>query len=259
MSSLRVELHASEWLGKSSSLLKDDWVPACERFAAPPPLRVAHESVSVRHNPGRVTRHFLFALAGRNAIALEARFTLCMDGWADTVDVVFRTLEAHEGHLPRPITETPTELDIGELGFAWGYRDAKTLDALVFARCNEVVFLRRHGDGGLVEYALNLDRELRALATCEAYAVSPTGAFAAVGKARPVKVRQNERLDLGSQPDNEHWFYHSSAGSVNRDPQTPARRYYRAPSEPTRAQLWAYVLRGGLLARRESLEIEVSP
>lgn len=257
MSTFRDELRAGERLQHPSPLLKDDWTPSFDRFA---PQRVARAAASVRHDPARVSRHYFFTWPNQNALALELRLTLCLDGWKDTVDVVFHALESHQGHLPRPITETPKELGLGDLGFAWGYREALTLDALAFARCNLVVFLRRTSDKiALVEYALDLDRQLRALATCDAYASTVTGAFAAVGDARPVTVQQGERLDLGTEPDHEQWFYHASEGSVNRDQQKPRRRYFRAPSTATRVRLWSYALGQGMLARREALDVEVIP
>jgi hypothetical protein len=255
MSGLRDELRAREWLRHPAVLLADDWTPPLRHFA---PLRRVRAALSVRHDPGRVTRHYLFARPEHTALALELRLTLCLDGWTDTVDVVFRTLESHQGHLPRPITETPRDLSLGHLGFAWRYREAPSLDALVFARCNLVVFLRRYSATiEVVDYARQLDRELHALGTCDSYAPTVTGAFDDLGRERPVRVIVGERLDLGTEPDHEQWFYAASAGSVNRDPVAARRRYFRAPSTPTQARLWAYAVGLGMLARRESLEVEV--
>jgi hypothetical protein len=257
MSTLRSELHANDWLRHSLPLLADDWIPSLQHFA---PLQPTRSRLSARHEPGRATRHYWLCAPPGNALALELRFTLCLEGWKDTVEVVFGTLENHQGHLPRPITDTTKELGIGDIGFAWGYREARTLDALVFARYNLVVFLRRYQpEIGIVEYAQAIDQELRALATCAAYESGHTGAFADAGDKRPVSVRVNQRLDLGSEPEAEHWFYHASLGSVNRDPANPRQRYYRAPHLPARAQLWAYVLGKGVLARREALDVEVRP
>ena len=222
-----------------------------------PVLRISHQFVSVRHDPARIARRYLFARPETSAVAVELRLTLCLDGGSDAKEVVFRTVESHQGALPRPITETSASLSLGEPGFAWGYREAKTIDAVVFARHNLVVFLRRYGEFAVIEYARGLDRDLQACETCDAYALSPTGAFAEVGK-RPATVRQGQRLDLATEGADQKFYYAASAGSVNRDPQQPRRRYFRAPGASQNVTLWAYALRGGMLARREVLQVEVT-
>ena len=257
MGQLRDELHASDWLHRPSALLADDWVPPLHLFE---PLQAARTSVSAHHDPGRVARTYFLTAPNYAALALELSLTICLDGWKDVVEVIFRALESHQGHLPRPITDTSREMDLGDVGLGWGYREAKTLDALAFARHNVVVFLRRYQKGlPIVEHAQMLDRELRELSTSGAYKRIVTGAFAATGKKPRAAVRVDARLDLGTEPENQHWFYYAPVGSVNRDPEKPEQRYYRAPHEPLKTRLWAYTVGSGVLAHREALDVEVLP
>ena len=162
-----------------------------------PVLRISHEFVSVRHDPARVARHYLFARPGQSAVALELRLTLCLDGGSDAKEVVLRTVESHQGALPRDYRPSAS-LSLGDFGYAWGYREAQTIDAIVFGRHNLVVSLRRYGDTAMVEYAHDLDRQLQGCGTCDAYAFLGRGAFAEVGE-RPVAVRQGQRLDLATE------------------------------------------------------------
>lgn len=258
MISLRDELRKSEPAAEPSRLLAVDWLPSFKLMTDATVLRISHEFVSVRHEPARVARRYLFARPGQNAVALELRLTLCLAGASDAKEVVFRTVESHQGALPRPIAETSASLSLGELGFAWGYREAKTIDAVVFARHNLVVFLRRYGDSAVIECARDLDRDLQACETCDAYGFSQTGAFAEVGAQRPATVKQGERLDLATEPADQKFYYAASAGSVNRDPLDARRRYFHAPGAPQNVTAWAYALRAGMLARREVLQIEVT-
>lgn len=238
--------------------LRDRWAPDFVSLCAPSKLTLGQVASSARHDPGRVTRRYTFIRPAEERVAVEVTFTLCFDGWPDVRDVAIRTVASHQGRLLRAASLSAEARHIGEIGIAWGYHDPASIDAFVFARHNVVVYLRRFGgDVNVPGWAIDLDRQLREAPSCSAYEAGRTGAFNAVGE-RPVILKAAGRLDLATDPDDGLRFYFASAGSVNRDPQSPRRRYYRAPSAQSSVSIWAYVLNDGIVAQREQLAVEVS-
>ena len=240
-------------------LLGEDYHFSPDRLPATRPFRVEHEAVHLLERPLALER--VYHLRDPADVQLVVGFRLCWNGSADAVESLFQFVESFQREIPIEAVRRISDEGIGEFGLAWSWDDPFGAEIVAFVRANVLVTVQGQDTAGLPErVAAEVDGELRALRTMEAYPEVAGGAFEPIREKAArgsVEIPAGGRITLGSQPRGERWFFLTTRGSANRDPGAPDTWYYRAGLDRGPAEVRLFRVDPGLVPVLERLTLEI--
>lgn len=259
MATLRDQLPRPPVSPERARLLGEDYRFNSDRLPSTQPFRVEHEAVHLLERPLSLER--VYHLRDPADVQLVLGFRLCWNGGADAVESLFQFVESFQREIPIEAVRRISDEGIGEFGLAWSWDDPFGAEIVAFVRANVLVTVQGQDTAGLPErVAAEVDGELRALRTMEAYPEVSGGAFESIREKaapRPVEIPAGGRLTLGSQPRGERWFFLTTKGSANRDPGAPDTWYYRAGLDRGPAEVRLFRVDPGLVPVLERLTLEI--
>jgi hypothetical protein len=247
-------------------LLATDYV-FTPRFPAAQPFKNVYERVFLEETPLAVVREIHLQHNEKPHTSAKVTLALCWNGFADAMALLQRFANSFQRAIPvEQILNTVPQNEIGDFGVAWAWEPgAGALDVIAFVRFNVLVAATGHDTepGFLLALANQIDRELRTSATTEKYTDQTEGLFTrARSEAQGApRTAAGGRLDLGefaAEKEGVSLFFLASSGSVNRDPESPQKWYYRAGVERGQQEITLYRVGKGILPARERLRVEVS-
>lgn len=244
--------------GQPARLLGEDYRFSPGRLPVTAAFRLEHDAIDLLEQPLALSRVYHLRDDGDVGLAIELR--LCWHGPADAIESLYRFTESFQRPLPERVVRVSDE-GLGDLGFAWSWDDPLGPEVVAFVRANVLVTVRAPDGAGVAErVARAIDGELRGLRTIERYDDATGGVFDAIPGEREgasIPVARGGRATLARQPATERWFFVTSRGSANRDPDTPDVWYYRAGMEPGDAEVRLFRADEGLLPVTERLTVRV--
>lgn len=261
MATLRDRLPRPPAPQERARLLGEDYRFDPARLPSTKEFTIEHEAVHLLERPLALER--VYHLRDPADVQLVVGFRLCWSGGADAVESLFQFVESFQREIPveaiRRISDE--RVGVGEFGLAWSWDDPFGAEIVAFVRANVLVTVQGHDTAGLPErVAAEVDAELRALRTMEAYAEVTGGAFESIRQEATrgrVELAAGERLMLGRQPRGERWFFLTTRGSANRDPGAPDTWYYRAGLDRGPAEVRLFRVDPGLVPVLERLTLEI--
>lgn len=243
--------------------ITEDFVFEPSDYAAAQDLRAVHDEVRLEETPLTVVRQIHLEHAERPHTSLMLRLGLCWDGFRDALNLLAVFSQSFQRAVPAAAVVNAAErYGTGDFGLAWPWSGEGDPDVLVFVSNNVFVAMEGHDAGTVVlPLARELADALAKLATGGAYDEEPEGLLAGARRQTegPPRLRPGERLDLGAFPeDDETLFFLTSDGSVNREPDRPTFRYYRAGAQKGRQEIILFRLGKGILPVMERLTVEIS-
>jgi len=238
-------------------LLADDFVFSPGEYPSLHEFRVEHEEVDLLETPLAVDRRY-FLSHGSDSLQIE--FALCLQGFSAAVELLFQRASAFQREpTEAAVIDLARTSDVGDVGVAWSWGQDERDGVAGFVRHNVLVFLQGGGHETLLKHVRELDDALARQTTTEAYAQHRDVLFELGGASALLGVAPGGRADLGlpASPDAQHFFV-ASGGSVNRDPNAPARYYFRAGLKPGSHVIEAYRVGHGLLPARQTIHVTIS-
>jgi hypothetical protein len=230
-------------------------------FPAAQAFKTVFERVFLEETPLSVVREIHLQHVDKLHTSAKLTLALCWEGFAGAMTLLERFVNGFQRSLPpAQVWNAVTQNETGDFGVAWAWeKSSREPDVMAFVRFNVLVAATGHDaePGFLPALANQIDRELRGSATTESYADTKQGLLSRPGAPQ---IRQGGRLDLvefDAEKQGESLFFLTSSGSVNRDPQSPQKWYYRAGGQRGRQEITLFRVGRGILPVRERLTVEV--
>ncbi|MBN1304232.1 MAG: hypothetical protein JXA13_07340 [Anaerolineales bacterium] len=190
---------------------------------------------------------------------LRIVLTLFWNGCLPALDALFNYAESFENAIPASSTENTVDTyNLGNFGLAWNWENDPQPTHITFLRSNLLVTLEGHALGDRnIQVAREIDRRLQILAVVKRYTNRKNGFLKAFRKAANFRpFSSDHRIDLGLQPSGEQFFFRSTSGSVNRDPDIP-KMWFLQTGETGAHTLTLFRTDDGILPEREQVEFTV--
>jgi hypothetical protein len=231
-------------------------------FPAAQPFKTVFERVFLEETPLSVVREIHLQHGDKLHTSAKLTLALCWEGFAGAMMLLERFVNGFQRDLPAEHAwNTVTQNETGDFGVAWAWdKPSREPDVIAFVRFNVFVAATGHDTdpGFLPALANQVDRELRGSSTTEGYADATEGLLPRAGASQ---VKLGGRLDLiefDPEKEGASLFFLTSSGSVNRDPQSPQRWYYRAGAQRGRQEITVFRVGRGILPVRERMTVEVA-
>jgi hypothetical protein len=236
-------------------LLAEDFEFSVGRFPSFREFVVDRNEPGMLEKPLAVTRRYILR---RGLEGLQLEFVLCLGGSDAAVDLLFERASAFQRQpAADTLIDARSQLNIGETGIAWRWDEREPEGVLAFVRYNVLVFMRGRFQA-LEGQARELDADLSRRKVTIEYSDGEGPLLQTLTKGGTYSVARGGRLDLGSPilPDTGYFFV-ASGGSINRNTEDSTRYYYRAGLEKGTHTVAIYRLGSGLLADRQTIQIEI--
>ena len=233
-------------------------LPAAQAF------KNVYERVLLEETPLAVRREIHLQHQEKPHTNAKLTLALAWEGFAGAITLLERFVNGFQRAVPaEAVSSTVTRNEIGDFGVAWAWEKASQgPDVLAFVRFNVLVAITGHDTetGFITGLAEQIDRELRSLPTVPSYGDQAEGLLSRAMTQAP-RVPAGGRLELGEfateTKEGVTLFFLTSSGSVNRDPESPQKWYYRAGVERGAQEITLYRVGKGILPLRERLRVEV--
>lgn len=242
-------------------LLAKDYV-FTPNFPLAQPFPTVYERVFLEETPLAVVREMHLQHSDTPHTSAKVTLSLCWEGFAAAMTLLERFVNSFQRAVSAGAPWNDKE--IGDFSVAWSWEQGMNADVFAFVRWNVFVAVTGHEvePGFLVAVAAQIDRELRAAPTTPRYADQTEGPLSVVRKTaqETPRVPAGGRLELGEfavEKDGASLFFLTGSGSVNRDPGTPQKWYYRAGAKRGPQEITLYRVGRGILPVRERLTVEV--
>lgn len=202
--------------------------------------------------------HFLDH-AKRPDISCEIRITLCWNGFADALNLLFMSAESFE--RPVSIGSVRHFETLGDFSLGWSWSgDEEGADITLLVRYNVLCVVQGFRMGKeILSIAHAIDRTIRDLKTAERYLDDDAGVFSRLKgpEGEVPSISTGDTFSFGKLPDEDMSYYFvTEQGSVNRDQYEKGRWYFRAGSRSGQYLIHLYKVGSGILPIRETMQIQ---
>ena len=228
--------------------------------------KLLRQEVVLRRSPlAIIKRYYYDVFKGSRRTSLILLFALCIDGFADAIELLFSFAEDFERPLPLvEVIETAKNYKLGDFGLAWAWQK-KEPEIVSFVRNNVFIVVQgQAGENSLLNIAQEIDGQLNRLRTTEKYVEEKDGIFAQIKRRTDgvVKVEAGEKVTIGSLPKIKKGvgfnFFLTTSGSMNREIAKPEQWYYRAGMSKGKHKITLLHADAGILPKKEQLDVVIT-
>lgn len=264
--SLRVRFSYDEIKRMSRPLLGENFVLERVKISSLQIGKLLRQEVVLRRRPlAIIKRYYYDLLKGSKRTSLYLLFALCIDGFADAIELLFSFAENFERPLPLDeVIETAKSYELGDFGLAWAWRKEEP-DIVSFVRNNVFVVVQgQTGENSLLNIAQEIDGQLNQLRTTDKYVEEKDGLFTQIKRRTDgiVKVKAGEKFTLGSllkiRKGVGFTFFLTTGGSMNQEIAKPEEWFYRAGMEKGKHKITLFHADEGILPKKEQLDVDIT-
>jgi hypothetical protein len=265
-SPLRVRFSYDKIKQLSRPLLGENFVLERVKISSLQMGKLLRQEVALRRNPlAIIKRYYYDVFKGSRRTSLILLFALCIDGFADAIELLFSFAEDFERPLPMDeVIETAENYKLGDFGLAWAWLK-KEPEIVSFVRNNVFVVIQAQaGENSLLNIAQEIDGHLNRLSTTDRYVEEKDGIFSQIKRRTDgvVKVKVGEKVTIGSFPKIKKGvgftFFLTTSGSMNREIAKPEEWYYRAGMEKGKYKITLLHADIGILPKKEQLDVVIT-